>query len=374
MTTTAWNPPRTQPWVIRETACFNGLTHSFERCDLEIAGRWIIGVVPSGTSRQRIGFDGSTLVCAPGVIDVDSGCAGAGDSRSPGLARCITTAGLPSVSPHATDRWPDRIDAEAPARRDELGIAICKLTQPMAAPRSVFPVISCQELLSASSLLEFVSLSHVAGTRLGIRLASTPDGAGEFRERFCRSEISLLAYLQLLREQVTLFALPRLARGDRAALAAATCPIAVALTPGSRIGVLWREHGAQLQRGKLALSGLSGTAAIAGAARHTPKLSLPADFADHPAHVLNRIVDAITVSAAAALGVYDTGMLRPGMKADICLFPDETGSIGRDGSRGFLKMMASHEPDSVLIEGAFARQVDWHTASNSDVYSLPKAG
>ncbi|WP_175952049.1 hypothetical protein [Burkholderia sp. BCC0405] len=371
MTTTAWNPPRTQPWVIRETVCFNSLTHSFERRDLEIAGRWITGIVPPGTSRQRIGFNGSMLVCTPGVIDVDCGGRDAGGARSVSLARCITTTGIPSRSPRATHRWSDTGET---AQSDVLGIAICKPALPTAVSRPVFPVVACQDLLSASSLLEFVSLSHVAGTRFGIRIASTPEGAGAFRERFCRSEINLLAYLQLLRESVTLFALSRLARSDRAALAAAMCSVAVAMTPNASFNAIWREYGPQLQHGKLALSGLSGTSSGADEVRLSPKLLLPSGLDDSPAPVLNRIVDAITVSAAAALKVYDTGTLRPGMKADICLFRDETGSAITTGSRGFLTMIASRDPDSVLIEGSFARHADRRAASNSDVYSLPQAG
>lgn len=98
------------------------------------------------------------------------------------------------------------------------------------------------------------------------------------------------------------------------------------MSPGSRIGALWRERGTQLRCGKLALSGPSDASRRVSKLRHAPKQPLPADFDDIPTSALNWIVDAITVSAGAALGRCDAGAWQSGTNRV------ERDSIGRNGS------------------------------------------
>ncbi len=65
----------------------------------------------------------------------------------------------------------------------------------------------------------------------------------------------------------------------------------------------------------------------------------------------NALVDALTHSAASALGLNDIGAIAANMKADLCLFDRPSDLYGGYDSLHFVRLLLSGRPRHVLIDG-----------------------
>jgi cytosine/adenosine deaminase-related metal-dependent hydrolase len=65
----------------------------------------------------------------------------------------------------------------------------------------------------------------------------------------------------------------------------------------------------------------------------------------------NLVADALTRSAAMALGIEDLGMIAANMKADLCIFDRPCEVSEKSNSLDLLNLVASQKPRHVLVDG-----------------------
>ena len=361
---------RTTQWVIVDTSYFDPATHSFMRGDIEIDGSKIERILPPKTSRRTEVLPGREIVCVPGFINADTGLDQEDwPEHSHELARCgITTAGsfnrdLPDCDGFEGGGSVRRLIyvelGESQSGDGLAGIDRQALERFERAANSrafdrctLLPAVVPREIWSAASLITVTSLAERVGRRLCVRLSGTKADAQNYGETRFFSEIGLLSYLHILTSNVTIFELSQLSRRDaimlRESSASLVCvPKAMSepstgqgcTTPSFRdraIGLsLSNESVADLNRHASML--MSSTTLTYGSERDT--------------QTCNALVDALTHSAASALGLNDIGAITANMKADLCLFDRPSDFYSGRDSLLFIRLLVSGRPRHVLIDG-----------------------
>jgi cytosine/adenosine deaminase-related metal-dependent hydrolase len=360
---------RTAQWVIADTTYFDSATHSFMRGDIEIDGAKIERILPPKTSRRTEVLPGHEIVCVPGFINADTGLAQEDwpeDSHE--LARFgITTAGsfnrdLPDcdgfegggvrrlVYVELGESPPDDglagIDRQALERFE-------RAANSRAFDRCTFlPAVVPREIWSAASLIALTSFAERVGRRLCVRLSGTNADARNYRETRFFSEVGLLSYLNILTGNVTIFELSQLSRRDAIVLRESSSSLVCVPEAMSEPSTGQGYTRPSFSNRAIGLS--LGHEAVADLNRHAAMLmssTTPTVGSERDTQTCNTLVDALTHSAALALGLNDIGAIAANMKADLCLF-DRTSDFcsGRD-SLHFIRLLVSGRPRHVLIDG-----------------------
>ncbi|MFM0441082.1 hypothetical protein PQQ84_31865 [Paraburkholderia strydomiana] len=356
-------PSGDRSWVIRRTLSFDSATHTFGRRDVEIAGKRIRAVLPAGTSTLADGVDGEPFVCTPGIVGVEALRDDPVPSGVESLPSCMTTVGVYWANTRDTRRWlatsartvallkfdgsnleqvNGLLDWSLTAARGRAGVCAASDRAP-ARPINVLPVLASGRLMSATEIVEVARLAKILGTRIGIRLSTTADEALEFRSRFYCSEIALIAYLLPQEQAVTIFDAARIDRREASVLARTLCTVSFGEPDADGFAGRWRNHAPLFMQRRAALH----------VSRESVRPLLTRVVKDAPAAQLDCYADALTRSAAGALGLTDVGALAPGMKADLCMFErdDPHAADYSTGSAAFLSLLASRSPVLTLVEG-----------------------
>jgi cytosine/adenosine deaminase-related metal-dependent hydrolase len=77
----------------------------------------------------------------------------------------------------------------------------------------------------------------------------------------------------------------------------------------------------------------------------------PTVGAERHTQTCSALVDALTHSAASALGLNDIGAIAASMRADLCLFDRPSDFCSGRDSLHFIRLMVSARPRHVLIDG-----------------------
>lgn len=359
----------TAQWAIVDTLYFDSVRHRFVRADIEIDGPRIARILPPRTSRRTGALPGDTTVCLPGLIDSDAGsCDGDWDRYSRELAlHGITTAGVfcenlaecaPCCGRDGVRRLLYMDVGERGGNGDGAAGSRCALECFMRAPDSIglacceiFPAVVPGEIWSAATLLAAASMAERLGRRLCVRLSSTTGEAMRYAETRYFTEVGLLSYLSLL-SRATIFNLSQLTRRDVAMVNESSANLVCA--PGAVGEPLLEQHFARLSLRDRALSFSIGRHAVTRADCYESLVVLSTALVHQSCDAVatcNVVVDALTCSAAQALGIAHFGTIAADMKADLCLFdrPDDLGENG--DSRDFIKLLARSKPRDVLIDG-----------------------
>lgn len=345
-------------WVIRQTLCFDSAHHAFVHRDMEITGGRISAMLPAGASTLADGVDGSRLVCTPGVVGI-----GAAGGSMTGSARAAWPACVTSVGVHgATMREISAAMPTAPVRTVALlrfggnyleqvnGFLDWFLQASRGStdtgtdarrPLTVMPVLETGTLMSATELVEFAKFAKTMGARVGVRLAPTLDEALEFRARFYCAESALIAYLLPYDKDVTVFGAAGLDKRDVSLLRRMQCAVSMAVPAGDDAAGQWRAHAPLFTQGLAAwhVSADTAPAFLAALAQAAPAVQLDC------------YADALTRTAAAALGLADVGTLAPGMRADVCVFARAATDDYRAGSAALLTLLATRRPAFTIVDG-----------------------
>lgn len=353
-------PSGDRSWVIRRTLSFDSATHTFLRRDVEIAGSRIRAVLPAGTSTLADGLDGEAFVCTPGIVGIEALRDRSAPAAIDSLPSCMTTVGVYCASTRDTRRWPATsartvallkfdgsnleqvnglLDWSLTASRGRAGRAVAAANP--AGPIKVLPVLASGRLMSATEIVEVARFAKMLGTRIGIRLSTNADEALEFRSRFYCSESALIAYLLPQEQDVTVFDATRIDRREASVLARAQCTVSFGEPGVGSFASRWRAHAPLFTQRRAALH----------VPREAVRLLLARVVAHAPAAQLDCYADALTRSAAGALGLADVGALAPGMKADLCMFERRDTDDYSTGSAAFLSLLASRRPAATLVEG-----------------------
>jgi cytosine/adenosine deaminase-related metal-dependent hydrolase len=355
---------RTTQWVIVDTSYFDSATHRFMRGDIEIDGSKIERILPPKTSRRTEFLPGHEIVCVPGFINADTGL----DQEdwpeySHELARCgITTAGsfnrdLPACDEFEGGGGVRRLiyvelgenqsgDGLAGIDRQALERFERAANSPAFDRCTLLPAVVPREIWSAASLITLTSLAERVGRRLCVRLSPIKADAQNYREARFFSEIGLLSYLHILTAQVTLFDLSQLSRRDtivlRESSTSLVCTPRALSEPSTGQGCAtpsFRDRAVGLSLGRESVGDLNRHAStlMCGAASDT--------------QTCNALVDALTRSAALALGLNDIGAIASNMKADLCLFDRPSDFCSGRDSLHFLRLLVGAMPRHVLIDG-----------------------
>lgn len=308
-------------WVLKRATYFDHETHRFAIGDIEIDGGHVSAIKPAGTSTLIHGIDARRYVCTPGLVGmpIDGQTLALEPDRL--VERGVTTGALffPCVS--------ECIRAMQVTRAR---LYVHLLLNPLSRPRTaqsaadpqvyapeirffervgaqiarhggrLLPAIDCASVSSAHELLFAQAFADALGLKLNLVLSESAQAARAFRERFYCTEVQLLAFLQVLQPQASVWGLSQLTRRDVRTL---------------------RESGAE----------------AIGLPQTKPEAR----------------VDAATISIAAALGDPTCGRIAPGTRADLCLFSTEDKLPLGSGSESFLRLFESSNPDAVLIAGKF---------------------
>lgn len=359
----------TAQWAIVDTLYFDSVRHRFVRADIEIDGPRIARVLPPRTSRRTGALAGDRTVCLPGLINADAGpCHGDWDRYSRELAlHGVTTAGvfcgnLAECAPccghdgvrrllyvEVAERGGTGDGADGSGRALEsfvravnsIGLACCE----------VFPAVVPSEIWSAATLLAAASIAERLGRRLCVRLSSTTGEAKRYEETRYFTEVGLLSYLSLL-SRATIFNLSQLTRRDVAMVNESSANLVC--TPGAVSEPLLEQHFVRLSLRDRALSFSIGRHEAVRADRYESLVGLSTALIHQSCDAVatcNVVADALTCSAAQALGIAHIGAIGADMKADLCLFdrPDDLAENG--DSREFIKLLAHSKPRDVLIDG-----------------------
>jgi cytosine/adenosine deaminase-related metal-dependent hydrolase len=216
----------------------------------------------------------------------------------------------------------------------------------------VFPAVVPGEIWSAATLLAAASIAERLGRRLCVRLSSTTGDAKRYKETRYFTEVGLLSYLSLL-SQATIFNLSQLTRRDVAMVNESSANVVCA--PGAVSELLLEQHFARLSLHDRALGFSISGHAVGRADRYESLVSLSTALIHQSCDAVatcNVVVDALTRSAAQALGIAHIGAIAADMKADLCLY-DRPADLAENGdSRDFIKLLAHGKPRDVLIDGA----------------------
>ncbi|TKC89342.1 hypothetical protein FAZ69_10345 [Trinickia terrae] len=357
----------TAGWAIVDTLYFDSSRHRFVRGDIEIEGSRIARVLPPRTSRCASKLAGDTTVCLPGLIDSDAGPGHEDWSRySQELAvHGVTTAGVfcGSLAECAECCGPESVrrllyveleeKGDSPAASQRALESFVRVVNSLKLARcEVFPAVAPSEIWSSATLLAAASIAERLGRRLCVRLSSTTGDAKRYKETRYFTEVGLLSYLSLL-SQATIFNLSQLTRRDVAMVNESSANVVCA--PGAVSELLLEEHFARLSLKDRALGFALSRHAVSRADRYESLVVLSTALihqSGDAAATCDVVVDALTCSAALALGIANIGAIAADMKADLCLFdrPDDLAENG--DSRDFIKLLARSKPRDVLIDGA----------------------
>jgi cytosine/adenosine deaminase-related metal-dependent hydrolase len=361
----------TARWAIVDTLYFDSLRHRFVRGDIEIDDSRIARVLPPRTSRRACTLAGDATVCLPGLIDSDSAGPGQRDWNSysrelaahgvttagvfcRGLSECAAFAGAEGVRRLLYVELGESGGANGSAFASapliegfvrvaaSLGLARCE----------VFPAVVPGEIWSAATLLAAASIAETLGRRLCVRLSATHGDAKRYKETRFFTEVGLLSYLSLL-SQVTIFNLSQLTRCDVGMLNDSAANVVCA--PGAVSESLLEAHFARLSLRHRALGFSIGRHAVTEAERYESLVLLSMALihqAGDATATCDVVVDALTRSAALALGIANIGAIAADMKADLCLFERPNDFADNGDSRDFIKLLASAKPRDVLIDGS----------------------
>lgn len=350
-------------WALKETTYFDHETHRFRVGDLEIEGGRIHAVKPPGTSTFEQAVPAREWVCTPGLVNVLAGAPLIDGAPERLLSAGMTTAGTlyatarecivaatrtrlrlvtrlilnPFARARSQQRQPD-----AEARAPEIH-ALERLNALVRCNGGRFSIaMHCPSIVSAYELVYAQNLATALRLNLSFVLSDNARSARAFRERFYSSETHLLSYLQLLRPGTTVLGLSQLTRADIDMLAhsGADVPGLKAISTPQR-----RTRGHRRAPAGTASAGSRSGLFCGGCAS---------------CRDVDACVDAVTVSAAAALGEPACGRIAPGMRADLCLFaPPGTDPLG-GGSETFVQLFESRRPDAVIVGGTLALG-EWNT-------------
>ena len=360
----------TDQWVIVDTLYFDSARHRFVRGDLEIDGSRIAQILEPRTSRRACALAGDTTVCLPGLINSDV-CSGHEDWQrySQELAlHGVTAAGVfcRSLAEGAEYCGCDGVrrllyvelaerggsDDSAVARQRAYESFMRVVNSIRLACGEVFPVVVPGEIWSAATLLAAASIAGQLGRRLCVRLSSTSADAKRYKETRCFTEVGLLSYLSLL-SQATIFNLSQLTRSDVAMVNESSANLVCA--PGAVSKLLLEQHFARLSLKDRALAFSISHHAVTCADHYKSLMNLSTALlhqSGDAAATCNLVVDALTHSAARALGIPNIGAIAADMKADLSLF-DRPEDLAENGdSRDFIKLLANSKPRDVLIDGS----------------------
>ena len=361
---------RTARWAIVDTLYFDSSRHRFARGDIEIEGPRIVQVLPPRTSQCAWALAGEATVCLPGLIDSDAGTGHEDWNRYSRelVAHGVTTAGLfcGSLAECAEYCGPDGVrrllyvelpersgsgdDAAASERAlESFGWVVKSIS---SAYCEVFPAVVPGEIWSATTLVAAAHIAGQMGRRLCVRLSSTTGDAKRYKEARCFTEVGLLSYLSLL-SQVTIFNLSQLNRRDAAMVNESSANLVC--EPGAVSALLLEERFARLSLKGRALAFSISRHAVERTDLYTSLMALSTELthqSDDAAATCNLVVDALTCSAAQALGIANIGAIAADMKADLCLFDRPYGFAENGDSRDFIRLLAHSKPREVLINGA----------------------
>ena len=362
----------TAQWAIVDTLYFDSARHRFVRGDLEIDGSRIARVLGPRTSQRPCALAGNATVCLPGLINADVGCPDHNDWQrySQELAlHGVTTAGVfcRSIAECAAygagggvrrllyvelaeGDGADTDIAAAAQRVSESFVRVADAFGPACG--EILPAIVPGEIWSAQTLLCATSIAEQLGRRLCVRLGATPADAKRYRETRYFSEIGLLSYLSVL-SRATIFNLSQLTRSDVAMVNESSANLVCA--PGAVSELLLEPHFARLSLKDRALAFSTGHDALACADCYGPLMVLSTALLHascDAAAKCNLVADALTHSAAQALGIADIGAIAAGMKADLCLFERPAYLAENGDGRDFVRLIAHSKPRDVLIDGA----------------------
>ena len=356
-------------WAIVDTLYFDSRRHRFVRGDIEIEGGRIAAVMPPHTSQRACLMPGDSTVCLPGLIEADATPAHQDWSGySLQLASYgVTTAGIFFRNPAdcaASDEahGPRRLfyveltedggsanGAEAGARMLE---GIVRLSHSFRRQYCTFmPAVVPGEVGSAATLVAAARVAERLGSRLCVRLSSTATDAMLYKETRYFTEVGLLSYLSLL-SQATIFNLSQLSRCDVAMVNESAATLVCA--PGAVSEWLLEERFARLSLKDRALAFSIDRHTTVRGSRYRSLTALSSALTHQPekaATLDDFMVDALTCSAAQALGIADIGQIAADMKADLCLFDRPDGLEENAGSRDFIELITYSEPRDVLIGG-----------------------
>lgn len=358
----------TAQWAIVDTLYFDSVTHSFIRADIEIDGARIAAVLPPATSKRMTRLAGETAVCLPGLIDPDVGsnCEDWSACLQSLAMRGVTTAGtfcrndfdcrrvagaegirrLCYVELGAHDPPDESIDANQEEwQRFERAIGA------MTSSRcELLPAVVPEKIGSAAALLAAAKLAHELRRRLCIRLCSTAPDAQRYKETRFFTELGLLSYLSLL-TNATIFDLSQISRTDTFILNGS--PADVVCSPGTVNEWLMQRRYAPLSLANRAIGFASNGNVLAGADQYASlvSLSMALKKSNSEVEVANLVADALTRSAAMALGIEGLGTIAANMKADLCVFDRPFYLREECNSLDFLKLLASGRPRHVLVDG-----------------------
>lgn len=350
-------------WALKEITYFDHATHRFVAGDLEIDGERIRAIVPPGESKFERAVQARAWIATPGLVQARSDTPTSAAQFDRLLRAGTTTAGTrcatggeciaainrtrlrlvarlllnPFSQARSGQRRPDT-QARAPEIRAFERIEA--LVRRQGGRLSL--AVHCPCIASAYELVYARNIAAALRLDLGFELSEDERSARAFRERFYCSEVHLLDYLQLLQAGTTVWGPAQLTRGDIDILARSGAAV-----PGLE-AISNRKRRA---RGRPQISTETDATASAFGAR-SGAAGAEAD----------RCVDAVTVSAAAALGERTCGRIARGMRADLCLFaPSPRHPLG-GGSEAFVHLFESRRPDAVIVGGALA-----HSESNTPV-------
>lgn len=350
-------------WAIVDTLYFDSLRHRFVRGDIEIDGSRIARILPPGTSRRACKLAGAATVCLPGLIDSDAG-SGHRDwnlySREL-AAHGVTTAGVFCSGPAECAAFAAAegvrrllyVELGEGGSANACAEGFARVAASLALTRcEVFPAVVPSEIWSAATLLAAASIAEMLGRRLCVRLSATHGDAKRYKETRFFTEVGLLSYLSLL-SQVTIFNVSQLTRSDVGMLNDSAANLVCA--PGAVSELLLEQHFARLSLKDRALGFSINGHAVTEAERYESLVLLSMALihqAGDAAATCDVVVDALTRSAALALGIANIGAIAADMKADLCLF-ERPGDFAENGdSRDFIKLLASTKPRDVLIDGS----------------------
>lgn len=356
-------------WAIVDTLYFDSSRHRFVRGDIEIEGRRIARILPPHTSQCACLMAGDTTACLPGLIEADA---------TPGLqdwnrysqqlaAHAVTTAGVFCRSladcaacdgAHGLRRlfYVELAEDDGSANRAEAGVrmleGIARATNSSRLECCEFiPAVVPGEVGSAATLVAAAQVAERLERRLCVRLSSTAADAKLYKESRYFTEVGLLSYLSLM-SRATIFNLSQLSRRDVAMVNESAANLVCA--PGAVSECLQEEHFARLslKDRALAFSSDRHTAVRGTCYRSLTLLSSALTHQSGKAATLgNFMVDALTSSAAQALGIVDIGRIAADMQADLCLFDRPEGFAENAGSWDFIDLITYSEPRDVLIGG-----------------------
>lgn len=354
-------------WALKEITYFDHATHRFVAGDLEIDGERIRAIAPPGESKVERAVQAREWIATPGLVQarsdtpttaaqfdrllragtttVGTRCATGGEcivainrTRLRLVARLLLN---PFAQARSGQRRPD-----SQARAPELRAFECIEALVRRQGGRLSLAVHCPSIASAYELVYARNAAAALRLDLGFELSEDERAARAFRERFYCSEVYLLDYLQLLQPGTTVWGPAQLTRGDIDILArsGAAVPGLEAISNPKR-----RAHGRSQTSDET-----DATASAFGA-----RIGVAGAEAEAEA---DRCVDAVTVSAAAALGERTCGSIARGMRADLCLFAPSLRPALGGGSEAFVRLFESRRPDAVIVGGAIA-----HSESNTPI-------